>query len=158
MSYYIEINYQGLNMNHQNHIDLKLLIDSDGSNAAKSDEDVHTWLTELVVSVSKGDRQTVTTIMRDLGITAGNAIIDAVETLAETNKTARRILLLMSPSEGGIDLSDPESHGFIDQITPSTLTAQQNADLKSVGNVMISRAENAGLPAFNIDHVSKVRL
>lgn len=145
-------------MDQQKQDALKALIDTEPLNSGKTDAQVLDWLTEAAISVPKNERQTITSLMAELGIDDGYNIIDAIETAAAQDPKLKLIADLLKPAGGGVDLAHAESQAFIDAlVTGAILTAQQGADLKSVGFRLISRAQNAGLIGVTIDHVIKAR-
>lgn len=143
-------------MNYRKLQTLKELIASDESNAGKSDAELLVWLTEKVVKVSLNEKQTIVHLMWKFPAEA-DAILDKLETAAETSKPIKRRLESMHPTAAGLDLSDPVAQAFIvgPLVDTGVLTADEADKFASIGFENISRAEDVGLHNIELSHVEK---
>lgn len=106
--------------------------------------DIKAWLVTPSVVRPKPYSATVRTLMADLGPTVADDILTILETAAVSNRVVARTLSLLTPAEGGIDLSHSVTRAQLDALVPAVLTQTQVDKLKALGEELVTPCVVAG--------------
>lgn len=112
--------------------DLKSLIDSEPSNAEKSNEEIQAWLNEgsgIFDELLINERG----LYAALGPTMAEGILQVLEAVSESNAVVKRALKWLEPSQGGLDLGSVHVRSMVEQLQQGgLLTTEQASALLSM--------------------------
>ena len=124
-----------------------------------TDEEVLAWCNEPSITRNKDYYATTRSLMGDLGPTMADIILSKLETVASSDSVLKRVVDMLSPSQGGINLGNPHTIAQIDALVVATvLTVEEGDALKSLGEEVVSPAVNAGLGVVKLGHIEEARV
>lgn len=101
---------------------------------------------------------TTRTLMADLGLDVADRILTALEAAATQNRALNRVLILLSPAEGGVDIGHRETRKQIETLAAAGVLQRNDADaLLALGIEMISPAAAIGCGVVTEADVHAVR-
>lgn len=121
---------------------LKTLIES---RLADTDAEIAGWCNTPSITVTSERFVTTRTLMAELGPVAADAILTKLETAAEQMPLVNRTLLMLRPSEGGIDVALPAVVGQLNALVPDVLSQAEANSVSVLAQRLVSPASNAGL-------------
>lgn len=126
---------------------------------ALSDAETARRLNAKAVVAAVSQRVTLRTLLDKLGIEATAVILATFEKVAESMPVLGIVLdWIKRPESEGIDFGHAHTRKFFDDLlTGEAITAEQHYVLKSLGETLISRAEELGLGEVNDGHVTWAR-
>lgn len=91
------------------------------------------WMEPLPTQAGEPKQITIRSMMSELGVTMADSILTSLEAASVQIPVLKRVLFLLEPAQGGIDIHDPESVAMIETLTiAGVLTAAQYAALKGM--------------------------
>lgn len=124
---------------------------------ADSDEDIANWCNTPSVIVTKERFVTNRTLMAELGPAVSDTILNKLELAAQENSITQRVITMLKPSEGGIDVNLDAVRTQIAGLVPTVLDQSEADAITSLANIEMSPASAAGLPVIRIGDVKYTR-
>lgn len=125
-----------------NYLALKTLIES---RLADTDAEIAGWCNTPSITVTRERFVTTRTLMAELGPVAANDILTKLETAAAQNPLINRTLLMLRPSEGGIDVALDAVVGQLNALVPVVLSQAEADSVSGLAEMLVSPASNMGL-------------
>lgn len=122
-----------------------------------TDAEVVAWCNTQSITVTRERFVTTRTLMAELGPVAADAILTKLETAAEQMPLVNRTLLMLRPSEGGIDVALPAVVAQLNALVPEVLTQAEADSVSALAHELVSPANNAGLPLITEGDVQFAR-
>jgi hypothetical protein len=118
-----------------------LIAEQSGTNA-----EVAAWCNTPSITVTRERFVTTRTLMAELGPVMADAILTKLEAAAAQSPLINRTLLMLRPSEGGIDVALPAVVGQLNALVSDFLTQAEADSVSALAQQLVSPAKNAGLP------------
>lgn len=137
---------------------LNTLINSEPANAAKSDADVAVWLNTPSITRQAVSLLTTRSLMSELGPVMADSILTKLEAASSGNQILARTLMMMRPSEGGVDFGHAATRAQIDALVGAGVINQAEGNaLQSLGNEQVSPGCNAGFGEISQPEITYAR-
>lgn len=129
-----------------NYNTLKALIDSNQDSPSLSDAEITLWLNTPSVTIHVETLVSIRTLMGQLNPVMADDIMTRLEAAAQADSVIARVVKMMQPSEGGIDVGNIYTQASINSLVTSLVLTQEQADaIIGLSEKIVSPAENAGL-------------
>ena len=120
-----------------------------------TDQEVADWCnTKGLISLQE-KWVTERTLMAELGPVVADSIMTKLE--ASTDSIVKRVVKMMSPSEGGIDVGHAATRAQLMAMSGTLLSVEEVDALMGIAEILISPAEDAGLGFVTAGMVQAVR-
>ena len=145
-------------MNEEELAILLALINTDVTNADKTDIEVAEWCNEQVIVRWRETLVTERTLMGTLGAVVADEVLTKLELAGEVIPAIARALKMMSPAQGGVDLGSDDSRGMMDYlVSVAMITPEDSALLKGMGEYYITRYQDVELESVMEGNVYQAR-
>ena len=117
-----------------------------------TDQEVLDWCNTPSVTRLREYMSTERTLMADLGPVMADAILTKLEAVPDS--VVQRVVKMLSPSQGGIDLGHPATRAQIDALVVGGVLLSEEGDaLKGLGEEVVSPAVNAGFGVIRFGEI-----
>ena len=109
------------------------------------------------INIVRPFEATIKSIASRLGVATSDALVTALEAVAQASPTVRHILAVLE-SGGTVDLGDAATRGQLDAMAENNLlTAEQATAIKGLAEATISHEAVLGLAGTQLAHIEKAR-
>lgn len=126
--------------------------------ANQTDDQILTWVNTPSITRTVSKFISTRTMMADLGPTQADALLTKLEGIATQNSMVARVIKMLDPNQGGIDIGLAATRAAIDGlVTAGALSNSDSTALKSMGEETVSPAVNAGFYGVTLGDIQFAR-